>query len=103
MNEEEPFFLKIHLTSGVDQSQEAYEVLHQDEYIARIPSFYHWFSDKLKLLHQGRFLDIACGSGEVFKADKGQRAASLRRPENGARPATGGAYLISWCQIPSAY
>ena len=70
MSEEGPFFLEIHLTSGVDQSQEAYDVLHQDEYIARIPSFYHWFSDKLKLPHQGRLLDVACGSGEFLKLAK---------------------------------
>lgn len=88
MNEEEPFFLKIHLTSGVDQSQEAYEVLHQDEYIARIPSFYHWFSDKLKLLHQGRFLDIACGSGEFLKLtkDNGLQACGVLKMARVLRP-----------------
>ena len=45
-------------------------MLHQDQYIARIPSFYHWFSDKLKLPHQGRLLDVACGSGEFLKLAK---------------------------------
>ncbi len=59
--------LEIRLNSLHDygDSRQAYDLLHDDENISQLDSFYMWVVELMDLPPQAKFLDVACGKGEL--------------------------------------
>jgi SAM-dependent methyltransferase len=67
-----PFLLEIRLDVGSQDARQGYNTLYEQASLSQIESYYLWLMKKLKLPAQGRFLDVACGAGEVVRL-AGQR------------------------------
>jgi SAM-dependent methyltransferase len=101
MDQQSSFLLEIRLNEGGQDSRLGYDNLYERTSLSQIQSFYLWIIKQVELPTHGKFLDVACGAGELVRLAglRGFQAFGLDISEVVARAATQNVQSHGWIGV----
>lgn len=87
-----PFLFEIRVNEADQDSRQGYDSLYSETSLSQIRSYYLWLMKMFHLPAQGRYLDLACGAGELVRlaGQRGLQAVGVDISETVARRALPG-------------
>lgn len=84
-----PYLFEIRVNQEDQDSRAGYDSLYSETSLSQIRSYYLWLMKVFQLPRQGRFLDLACGAGELVRlaGQHGLQAVGVDISETVARRA----------------